>query len=81
MSHILQIKCSACGEDFSREYGIGVMGYGTLYCRVCGKPRVVDLSGGWEPIAPCGCGGTLDETALGACSKCGKLLEKKDVVE
>lgn len=78
MSHVLTIKCHQCGETFSREYGIGIMGYGTLYCTKCGKGKLVDLSGGWEPIPPCSCGGEFDAEALGTCPKCGALLDAKD---
>lgn len=80
MSVVKIIKCSHCGAEFTREYGIGVMGYGTMYCRQCGASRIVDLSGGWEPIAPCACGGIVDEEAMGTCPTCGKLLAKEDEI-
>lgn len=78
MSRTIEFKCNSCGEKFSREYGIGLMGHGTFYCRQCGRPRLVDLSGGWIPIEPCQCGGTIDEEALGTCPACGCLLSKND---
>ena len=52
-----KIHCHKCGEKFERDYGIGVLGKGTLYCDRCGKPMNVDLSLGWMVDMECECGG------------------------
>lgn len=80
MGQTMRLRCHACGEEFERNYGIGIMGNGTMYCNQCGKAKLVDLSCGWEPIAPCDCGGEFDADALGCCPHCGILLEKEDVI-
>ena len=39
------IRCGKCGHAFTRSYGIGINGHGTLYCDRCGQAQQVDLSG------------------------------------
>lgn len=76
-----RLRCHRCGEEFEREYGIGVLGKGTLYCDRCGKPMNVDLSLGWAVDMGCECGGTHKAEALGCCPKCGVRLVGEDVIE
>ena len=76
-----KIHCHKCGERFERDYGIGVLGKGTLYCDRCGKPMNVDLSLGWMVDMECECGGTHKAEALGCCPKCGVKLVVEDVVD
>jgi hypothetical protein len=73
------IRCGKCGHAFTRSYGIGINGQGTLYCDRCGRAQQVDLSGGWMMESSCECGGTFDADAMGCCPKCGALLSKKDI--
>lgn len=74
-----KIRCGKCGHTFTRSYGIGINGQGTLYCDRCGQAQQVDLSGGWMMESSCECGGTFDADAMGCCPKCGALLSKKDI--
>lgn len=76
-----KIRCHKCGETFERDYGIGVLGKGTLYCDRCGKPMNVDLSLGWMVDMECECGGTHMAEALGCCPQCGVKLVAEDVIE
>ena len=74
-----KLHCHKCGHKFERDYGIGVLGKGTLYCDRCGKARAVDFGGGWELPPACECGGTFDADALGRCPQCGTMLTKEDI--
>ena len=64
-----KLHCHKCGHKFERNYGIGVLGKGTLYCDHCGKPMNVDFSLGWAVDMDCDCGGTYKAEALGCCPR------------
>lgn len=69
-----KLICPQCGHSFRREYGLNVLGKGTLYCNRCGSAQPVDLSMGWIPVPECSCGGTFDADALGCCPVCKAVL-------
>ncbi len=73
------IRCRKCGSKFSRNYGVGFNGQGTLFCDRCGQAHRIDFSGGWECAPTCECGGTFDADSMGRCPQCGSLLSKKDI--
>ena len=75
-----KLHCHICGHEFERNYGIGVLGKGTLYCDRCGKPMNVDFSLGWAVDMDCECGGTYKAEALGCCPECGARLVEEDMV-
>lgn len=74
-----QIRCRRCGHTFSRKYGVGFNGQGTMYCDRCGRAQLVDLSGGWGWDPTCDCGGTFDADSMGRCPECGTILTKDDI--
>ncbi len=73
-----KMHCRNCGQDFTREYGVGIDGHAVLYCDCCGKPMNVDFSAGWVSLPDCECGGRYDADSLGCCPKCGAKLEIGD---
>lgn len=75
-----KIRCHSCGHNFKRDYGVGILGKGTLYCDKCGKAMNIDFSLGWGLDMECECGGMFKAENLGCCEKCGVMLEEGDVV-
>ena len=76
-----RIRCHKCGHTFSRNYGVGYNGQGTMYCVRCGRAQAVDFSGGWGWDPTCECGGTYDADALGRCPQCNSMLTKEDIAD
>jgi hypothetical protein len=73
------IRCHHCGHTFTRNYGVGGNGQGTMYCILCGRAQLVDFSGGWGWEPTCECGGTFEADAMGRCPKCCAMLTKDDI--
>lgn len=79
MGTTYHFRCRKCGKEFQRNYGIGILGRGTLYCDRCGKARNVDFSCGWDPVESCDCGGSFNADNLGNCPICNNPLTQQDI--
>jgi hypothetical protein len=76
-----RLHCHKCGHKFERDYGIAILGKGSLCYDRCGNPMHVDFSLGWAVDMGCECGGTYKAEAHGCGPECGVKLVAEDVIE